>query len=61
MKWPSMERTWVLISVGEIGQFMRPGVGKFGAHEYPIVTEGDIPTGSSIKIVGFITNRIIVT
>lgn len=60
MKWPSLEKTWVLVSVGDIGKIVRPGVGKLGEHEYPISMEDEISVGANIKIGGFGVDRIVV-
>ena len=60
MKWPSLERAWMLVSLGDIGAMDRPGVGKFAGHEYPVINVEAISVGSSIRIIGFSVDRLTV-
>jgi hypothetical protein len=49
------------INIGDQGMLLAGGMGKFREFEVPVVFNGGIPTGASIRVVGFAKDRLQVT
>lgn len=49
------------ISIGDEGELMTDGTGKFREFQVPVVFNESIPTGSQVTVVGFAKDRLQVT
>lgn len=54
---PYMDRA-SKITIGDQGVLMENGMGKFQEFKIPVVFTSSIPTGASIKVVGFAKERL---
>jgi len=57
-KWPWSSVSWARIGIGDQGEFIEDGLGKFNGLEIPIETLEKIETGSKIRISGFTENKV---
>ena len=57
---PLSETKWVPIGIGNQGELIAPGLGRFGHLDLPILTEEEVEPGAPIRIVQFSTDQIVV-
>ena len=57
-KWPWSSVSWTRIAIGDKGQFVEDGLGKFNGLEIPIETFKKIEKGTKIRISGFSNNKV---
>lgn len=57
-KWPWSSVSWARIGIGDQGEFVEDGLGKFDGLEIPIETFKKIEKGSKIRISGFTENKV---
>jgi len=57
-KWPRSSVSWTRIGIGDQGEFIEDGLGKFNGLEIPVETSEKIETGSKIRISGFNENKL---
>lgn len=57
-KWPWVTIYWLRITIGDQGELIEDGLGKFKGLEIPIESLEKIKIGSKIRVSGFTENKI---
>jgi hypothetical protein len=57
-KWPWSSVSWTRLGIGDQGEFVEDGPGKFNGLEIPIETFNKIEQGSKVRISGFTESKV---